>query len=55
MFWKRIVSYNEKVVELNNLLKNWTGENRDVNVNFHHYRGFWTSLEFLANDGVHIR
>lgn len=52
---ERIGSYNEKVVELNNLLKNCTVENSESNVHFHRHHGFWSSLEFLANDEVHIR
>lgn len=52
---RRTGSYNEKVVELNKLLKDLTVKNEESNVCFHHHHGFWNSMDFLAPDGVHIR
>lgn len=56
LLWRRRSGlFNDKVVELNKYLQDWCS-NSQTKIIFHHHHGFWSpSLEFLANDGVHIR
>ena len=48
-----LVRYNQDIVRINTLVSEEAGQTEGVH--FLHHRGFWTYLDFLGSDGVHLR
>lgn len=50
--WTSVEGYNGNVVTINKNLEARLAECN--NIHFWKHRGFWNSLDFLAEDGVHL-
>lgn len=50
--WASSMNYNENVYHMNNLLAERVATLPKIH--FWRHRGFWSSLDFLSRDGVHI-
>ena len=48
-----LVRYNQDIVRINPLVSEEARQTEGVH--FLHHRGFWTDLDFLGSDGVHLR
>lgn len=51
--WASTRDFNRKIVVTNQLLKKKCSSQEGIY--FWHHRGFWSDLEFLCRDGVHLR
>ena len=51
--WASSTEFNQRIVRVNNLLKE--GSAALPGVHIWHHRGFRSNLDFLCNDGVHLR
>lgn len=51
--WASSTEFNQRIVRVNNLLKE--GSAALLGVHIWHHRGFWSNLDYLCNDGVHLR
>ena len=51
--WASSPRYNRDIVRINQLVSEEARQTEGVH--FWHHRGFWTDLDFLGSDGVHLR
>ena len=51
--WASSADFNNKIVRVNNLLK--AASDTLPGVHFWHHRGFWSNMDFLSQDGVHLK